>query len=148
MRFFWVVLLVWGQEVSPPAYPNPKVALALSAAFPGTGQLYNKAYWKAPLVWGALAFTGYLAYQNHRQYLYYRQAYREALAGYNPLPTLLPENIRALREAYRKDRDVFLLVFCIAYGLQIGEAYADAYLKKYSVYAGVTPAGIWIAARW
>lgn len=97
--------------------------------------MYNRSYWKAPLIWGALALTGTLTYQSHKNYLRYRQAYRDALSGQNPFPTLPPENLRFLRESYRKDRDVFLLASLVLYALQIGEAYADAHLKGFTIYA-------------
>lgn len=128
--------------------PRPRLSATLSALLPGAGQIYNRSYWKAPIVWGLLGLTGYLAYQNHRQYLFYRQAYREALAGNDPLPPLRPENIRALRESYRQDRDVFLMAFLVGYGLQIGEAYADAHLKGFTIYSGIVPGGVFLALVW
>ncbi|MCX7764072.1 MAG: DUF5683 domain-containing protein [Bacteroidia bacterium] len=128
--------------------PNPRLSAILSALIPGAGQIYNRSYWKAPIVWAALGITGYGAYQNHQQYLFYRRAYREALQGRNPLPSLRPENIRFLRESYRQDRDVFLLAFLIAYGLQVGEAYADAHLKGFTIYAVVVPMGVSLAFAW
>lgn len=128
--------------------PRPRVSAALSALLPGAGQMYNRSYWKAPIVWGLLGITGYLAYRNHREYLFYRRAYQEALAGGDPLPPLRPENIRALRESYRQDRDVFLLAFLVGYGLQIGEAYADAHLKGFTIYGGLAPAGVFLALLW
>lgn len=128
--------------------PNPRLSATLSALIPGAGQIYNRSYWKAPIVWAALGITGYGAYQNHQQYLFYRRAYREALQGRNPLPSLRPENIRFLRESYRQDRDVFLLAFLIAYGLQVGEAYADAHLKGFTIYAAMVPMGVSLSLAW
>ncbi|MCX8112648.1 MAG: DUF5683 domain-containing protein [Bacteroidia bacterium] len=128
--------------------PKPRLSALFSAILPGAGQIYNRSYWKAPIIWGALGITGYLAYQNHRQYLFYRQAYLEAMQGANPLPPLRPENLRSLRESYRQDRDVFLLMFLVGYGLQIGEAYADAHLKGFTIYTQVMPNGFLLALRW
>lgn len=128
--------------------PKPRVAGLLSALLPGAGQIYNRSYWKAPMVWGALGITGYLAYRNHQAYLFYRRAYQDALAGGDPLPPLRPENIRALRESYRQDRDVFGLAFLLLYGLQIGEAYADAHLKGFVIYSGLSPTGPCLAVAW
>lgn len=140
-----------GAYILPPdshGLPKPRLATALSAVLPGAGQIYNRSYWKAPIIWTALGLTGYLAYRNHQAYLFYRQAYREALAGSDPLPPLRPENIRALRESYRQDRDVFLLAFLVLYGLQIGEAYADAHLKGFVIYGGLSPGGACLAVAW
>ncbi|MCX7606555.1 MAG: DUF5683 domain-containing protein [Bacteroidia bacterium] len=128
--------------------PRPRVAAGLSAALPGAGQAYNRSYWKVPIIWVGLGVTGALAYHNHQQYLRYRQAYKEALAGRNPIPPLLPENIRYLRESYRKERDIFLLAFLVGYGVQIGEAYADAHLKGFSIQVGVTLTGAVLLCTW
>lgn len=128
--------------------PKPRLAAALSAILPGAGQIYNRSYWKAPIVWGALGLTGYLAYRNHQAYVFYRHAYQAALQGQDPLPPLRPENIRLLRESYRQDRDIFILAFLIGYGLQIGEAFADAHLKGFTIYAGTAPSGIYLALVW
>lgn len=128
--------------------PNPRLAGFLSAFLPGAGQIYNRSYWKAPIVWVALSTTGYIAYRNHQAYLFYRQAYRKAIEGENPLAPLPPENIRLLRESYREDRDIFLLAFFILYGLQIGEAYADAHLKGFTIYGAINAKGITLALTW
>ncbi|MCX7652010.1 MAG: DUF5683 domain-containing protein [Bacteroidia bacterium] len=128
--------------------PNPRIAASLSAVLPGAGQIYNRSFWKAPIVWGVLGITGYLAYRNHQQYLFYKRAYKAALQGQDPLPPLRPENIRLLRESYRQDRDIFVLAFLIGYGLQIGEAFADAHLKGFTIYAGAAPSGLYLAIVW
>jgi hypothetical protein len=138
----------WAQQADSVRLPNPRTALWLSALAPGTGQIYNRSYWKAPIVWAALGVTGTLAYLNHQEYLRYRQAYREALAGANPLPPLLPENLRYLRESYRKNRDVFLLAFLVSYGLQMGEAYVEAHLKGFTIYTALYPTGLFLALAW
>jgi len=148
-RWWWLAglsTIAFSQEKDSVSLPNPRTALWLSVLLPGAGQIYNRAYWKAPLVWGALGLTGALAYANHQRYLYYRSAYREALTqGTSALP---PENLRFLRESYRKDRDVFVLAFLVAYGLQAGEAYADAHLKGFRLYAGPAPGGLLLLVQW
>lgn len=144
------------RRLSPPSWvvsfrdslPNPRTALWLSALLPGAGQLYNRSYWKAPLIWGALALTGTLTYQSHKNYLRYRQAYRDALNGQNPFPTLPPENLRFIRESYRKDRDIFLLASLVVYALQIGEAYADAHLKGFTIYAAGGIGSVRLVCAW
>ncbi len=148
-RWWWLAglsAIAFSQEKDSVSLPNPRTALWLSALLPGAGQIYNRAYWKAPVVWSALGLTGALAYANHQRYLYYRSAYREALSqGTSSLP---PENLRFLRESYRKDRDVFMLAFFVAYGLQAGEAYADAHLKGFRLYAGPAPGGLLLLVQW
>ncbi|MCS7297301.1 MAG: DUF5683 domain-containing protein [Bacteroidia bacterium] len=128
--------------------PKPEVAAFLSAIVPGMGQIYNRSFWKAPIVWVFLGTTGYLAYYHHQRYIFYRQAYKEALSGGSSVLSLPPENIRLLREGYRQDRDIFLLAFVIGYGLQIGEALAEAHLKGFVIYSWVGPSGVSLALAW
>lgn len=128
--------------------PKPSLAAILSAVVPGAGQIYNSSYWKAPIIWGGLGLTGWLAYHNHKQYLFYRSAYRNALQNPNANPSLPPENLRLLRESFREDRDVFALIFLGLYLLQIGEAYADAHLKGFRIYARGAPPGICLSLAW
>ncbi len=51
---------------------NPRKAMLLSAAFPGAGQIYNKKYWKVPLVWGGFGGLIYGVAWNQERYLTYR----------------------------------------------------------------------------
>ncbi|MEN2992220.1 MAG: DUF5683 domain-containing protein [Bacteroidia bacterium] len=127
---------------------NPRLAAWLSGLLPGAGQLYNGSVWKAPLVWAYLGVTGFLAYQAHQQYLYYRQAYRHSLTGQVSFPTLLPENLRFLRESYRRDRDVYIVLFLLGYISQIGDAYVEAHLKGFRIYARLRPDAVQLALGW
>ena len=127
--------------------PNPRTSLVLSLVLPGAGQIYNRAYWKAPIVWGALALPAYLTYQEHQSYRFYREAYQKSLqdpAAY----TISSENLRRLREYHRQNRDVFLLTTLVLYGLAAGEAYADAHLYGFRVEAHLSPAGVLLALSW
>ncbi|MFT6065682.1 MAG: hypothetical protein ACJAQX_001556, partial [Polaribacter sp.] len=54
----------------------PSKAAFYSAIFPGMGQIYNKKYWKAPIVWGALAIPAYYYQINNNDYKRFRTAYR------------------------------------------------------------------------
>ena len=48
-----------------------------SAVLPGAGQIYNKKYWKAPIVWGALGVAGYFIFYNKKNYTKFSNAYRD-----------------------------------------------------------------------
>ena len=60
----------------------PSKAAFYSAVFPGMGQVYNKKYWKLPLVYGALGTTIYFYISNNKKYHLYRDAYKRRLEGY------------------------------------------------------------------
>src|SRR5262249_33471979 len=47
---------------------DPRKAALRSAIIPGWGQVYNKKYWKVPIVWGAIGIPAYLVVDNHRWY--------------------------------------------------------------------------------
>ncbi len=55
---------------------SPSKAAFYSAIFPGMGQIYNRKYWKAPIVWGALAIPTYYYQLNNSEYKRYRRAYK------------------------------------------------------------------------
>ncbi len=148
-RWVWFMLCIglWAQKPDTAWKPNPRTALALSLALPGAGQIYNRSYWKAPIVWVALGIPAYLTYQEHQSYLYFRQLYQKSLQ--DPIAfNLPPENLRRLREYHRQNRDVFLLATVVLYGLAAGEAYADAHLYGFRVEAHLVPTGLLLALSW
>ena len=52
---------------------NPMVSSLLSTFIPGSGQIYNRKYWKAPLVWGG-GIALYLTYDHYnRRHHFYHQ---------------------------------------------------------------------------
>ena len=52
----------------------------LWALLPGGGQIYNRKYWKLPIVWGAFMACYYAVSWNHRQYQEYHAAYRDIMS--------------------------------------------------------------------
>lgn len=54
---------------------NPTVATLASTFLPGAGQIYNKKYWKAPIIWALLGISSYFAWVNHNRYLDYRTGF-------------------------------------------------------------------------
>lgn len=53
---------------------NPTVATLASTVFPGGGQIYNKKYWKVPIIWGLVGVTAYFFSLSNQQYLDFREA--------------------------------------------------------------------------
>ncbi len=139
--------LLGAQSADSTQLPKPRTALMLSLLLPGAGQVYNRSAWKAPIIWAALGTTGYLTVRNHQAYLLYRTAYQESLRDPSRF-TLPPENLRRLREYYRQNRDIFLLVTLVLYGLNAGDAYVEAHLKGFTIYAGSGPNGVALTLAW
>jgi len=115
---------------------SPRRITVRAALLPGWGQISNKAYWKAPVVWGGLAFMGYQSSYSGNLYLKYRDAYRQrtdgdpltvdAFVGLDTEASLIQK-----RDLLRRSRDAYFLVTLAVYALQILDAHVDAHLKVF-----------------
>ncbi len=139
-------------QISNPWKPNPNKAL-LWAIIPGGGQIYNRKYWKLPIVWGALATCAYFIGFNGRQYEEYHAAYRDlkssdpsqntawlafAPAGTKPedyaqFTTSLASTLERGNDYYRRYRDLSIVLAIGVYGLSILDAYVDAELFTFDI---------------
>lgn len=117
---------------------SPSKAAFYSAIFPGAGQIYNKKYWKAPIVWGALAIPVYYYQINNSDYKRFRTAYRLRKNGLvdeftiNGIETVSTETLETAQEQLRENRDFSLLSGIILYILQIVEASVNAHLMQFN----------------
>ena len=132
--------------------PNSSKAL-LWALLPGGGQIYNRKYWKLPIVWGAFMTCYYSVTWNHRQYQDYHAAYRDlssedpskntswlafAPAGakaedYKTYQSTLKSTLKRGNDFYRRYRDLSILATVLVYGLSILDAYVDAELYTFDI---------------
>lgn len=118
--------------------PNsPARAAFYSAILPGLGQAYNKAYWKIPIVYGALGTSLYFYFTNNDDYNRYRDALKRRLAGFNDdefQGIIFDQRTleRAQRE-FRRNRDLSLVITIGLYVLNIVEANVHAHLKQFNV---------------
>lgn len=122
-----------------------KIAATRSAIFPGLGQIYNKKYWKLPIVYGALGTTGFVFAFNLKNYRDLKQAYigkfnartkNDSTEYFKIKPNLLPlseESLRFNRDQFRRNADYSVLVFAIIWGLNVLDAAVDAHLKTFDV---------------
>lgn len=120
----------------------PSKAAFLSAVLPGMGQIYNKSYWKAPLVWGAMG-TGIYAFSwNKKKYDSYRTEYKKRLANdtdLNPKYTRLSNNqLIDAQKYHQRNKDLSLLVTVGLYALNIIDANVDSHLKQFNVNGKLT----------
>lgn len=120
---------------------NPRTATLRSAILPGWGQIYNKKYWKLPLVWGALGTTAGIYFYNVKNYRSLKEAYiylTDTDPGndgqVNPLyRNLSAESIRSYRNSFRQNVDYSVLFFLLFWGLNVVDATVDAHLKAFDV---------------
>ncbi|MBS1760463.1 MAG: hypothetical protein JST23_10095 [Bacteroidetes bacterium] len=142
--------------ISKPIYKNrydsanqahsPKVAAIRSAILPGLGQIYNKKYWKLPIVYGALGTTAGIFFYNLKYYNDTRFAYkvkynmrvnRTDSALYSQIKNILKpvdeESLRSYRNQFRRDLDYSVVFFLLFWGLNVVDAAVDAHLKSFDV---------------
>lgn len=123
---------------------RPSKAAFYSAIFPGLGQIYNKKYWKAPIVWGALAIPTYYYQINNSDYKRYRNAYRLRKAGLqdeftvNGVEVISTTTLETAQEQLSENRDFSLLSGIILYILQIVEASVNAHLLQFNTNDNLT----------
>lgn len=117
---------------------SPRKAALYSAVLPGLGQIYNREYWKVPLVYAALGITTGTFIINMREYRTYRNAYRIRMDGnvdtHDAFEGLYSDaSLKYLRDGYREYVDYSVLVFVIAYGLNIADATVFAHLRNFDM---------------
>ncbi len=125
---------------------SPKKAAIRSAILPGLGQIYNKKYWKLPIVYGALGTCAGVFLFNLGSYKdtkfaykvkYNMRVFRTDSALYSNIKTnlkpLSEESLRFYRNQYRRDIDYSALFFLILWGLNVVDASVDAHLKSFDV---------------
>lgn len=125
---------------------NPRIAAKRSAMLPGLGQIYNRKYWKVPIVYGALGVSGGIFLYNLKNYKDTRFAYRVKYnMAYNQtdsalyaavrdnLKPLSLEQLKYYRNSFRRDIDYSALFFILLWGLNVVDATVDAHLKSFDI---------------
>lgn len=122
---------------------RPGKAAILAAVLPGAGQIYNRKYWKLPLVYAALGGTIYGEIYYFGLYREFRDGFRARQAGEpdtGPRSGLFTTDAGQQRAFYlfRTRRDVFFAYIGVAYGLQVLDAVVDAHLHGFDVSDNLT----------
>ncbi len=118
---------------------SPTKATIMSALLPGLGQVYNKKYWKVPVVYAGFGVLGYFIITNASEYTKYRGAYIESAnhdstGKYQELiKKYTLENLLSAREYYRRNLEVTVLLSAVWYILNILDATVDAHLFTYNI---------------
>ncbi len=117
-------------------YSSARKATIMSACLPGLGQIYNKKYWKAPVIYVALGGLGYWGITNQIKYKYYsnnlKAIYDDDESTINS--TLYnSDQLVTQKRYYRKYRDIAIIVGALVYLVNIIDANVDAHLKTFDV---------------
>ena len=131
-------------------HPNPKRALWLAIVIPGAGQIYNRKYWKLPIIYGGFAGCIYAMTWNNQMYHDYSQAYldimdddptTESYKNFLHLGTEINESnlaryqeiFRKRKNRYRRWRDLSVFSTIAVYALSVIDAYVDASLSEFDI---------------
>ena len=129
--------------------PDPQRALWLSLILPGAGQIYNRKYWKLPLVYGGFLGCTYAFLWNQQMYMDYSQAYLDIMDDdptTNSFRNMFPPGydlnsnldrfktiFKNRKDRYRRYRDLSAFCFVGVYLLSVIDAYVDAQLSVFDI---------------
>jgi hypothetical protein len=119
----------------------PQRAAFYSAVLPGLGQVYNKKYWKIPIIYAGMAAGVYFYLQNDQDYDRFRNAYKRRLAGFtddefygdNEDPIISNQRLIDAQKTAQKNKDVSIVVSLAFYLLNIIDANVDAHFRQFNV---------------
>ena len=143
--------------------PDANKAVWLGVIFPGAGQIYNKSYWKLPIVYGAFMGCGYAINWTSNRHSNYKTAYLDL---YNDIQAgtvsedpsksyiaVIPDGynlervggqdrwmntLKNQQNIYRRYRDYSILATVVVYALSLVDAYVDAQLFDYDISPDLT----------
>lgn len=129
--------------------PDPQKATWLAVVFPGAGQIYNRKYWKLPIVYGGFIGCLYAFNWNSQMYKDYRQGYLDIMdsdpntksyedffrPGYDfeKNKEYITEVFKKRKDRYRRWRDLSVFAFVAVYALSVIDAYVDAQLANFDI---------------
>lgn len=130
--------------------PDPTRAVWMSALLPGLGQIYNRRYWKLPIIIGGFMGLGYATSWNNSQLSDYTRGYRDLMDNdpstdsyMNFFPPTTSESdldkgwlqntLRSRKDFYRRNRDLCIICMVALYLLCMVDAYVDASLAHFDI---------------
>lgn len=131
-------------------HPEAKRAMWMALVLPGAGQIYNRKYWKLPIIYGGFVGCAYAITWNNQMYHDYSQAYLDIMdddpntQSYNQFlhlgATIDASNIDRYKEIFRKRKDKFrrwrdmgIFVMIGVYAFSVIDAYVDASLSEFDI---------------
>lgn len=129
--------------------PNSNRSIWLALVIPGGGQIYNRKYWKLPIVYGGFVGCAYALTWNNRMYKDYSQAYLDIMDDdphTNSYENFMPRGVnvddrlqyyqdlfKKRKDFYRRYRDLSIFCFIGVYLLSVIDAYVDAELSDFDI---------------
>ena len=133
---FFLISFANAQDLTEPIQ-SPRKAAILSSTLPGLGQIYNKKYWKIPIIYAGLLTSAYYINDNNVQYKLYRDAYLKRLDNNPDNDDFVGEyssgDLLILKDFYRRNREVSILCFVGTYIINVLDASVDAHLFDYDI---------------
>ena len=142
------------QQVQKAFVPKPTKALWLSLVLPGAGQIYNRKYWKLPIIYGGFLGCAYALTWNQMMYRDYSQAYLDIMdddPNTKSYLDMLPPRyditgredqfkkiFKRKKDFYRRYRDLSAFCFIGVYLLSVVDAYVDAQLSEFDISPGLS----------
>ncbi len=140
---------VW-QEREVEFNPDPTRAVWMSALFPGLGQIYNRRYWKLPIIVGGYLGLAYATSWNNSMLKDYTRAYSDIMDNdptsnsyMNFFPpttsesdldrTWLTNLLKSRKNYFRRNRDLCIICMVGVYLLAMVDAYVDASLSHFDI---------------
>ena len=140
----------YGLDGKIPFNPSPERAVWLSALCPGLGQIYNRRYWKLPIVVGGFMGLAYATNWNNNQYQDYVRAYRDitdsdpstnSYMDFFPPTTSesdldaawLQATFKSRKDYFRRNRDLCIICVVALYLVCMLDAYVDASMAHFDI---------------
>lgn len=143
-------LFAYSQEITSPntsrvrthdslrvAKHNPTVAM-LWSIIPGGGQIYNRKYWKVPIIYTMLGASSYFLTMYASDMMLYRREFINRRDGHTEL--LIPgladipdENILSMKQEAQRNMEICIAATAIIYTLNFIDAMVDAHLYYFDV---------------
>lgn len=114
-------------------WSEPKKASVMSAILPAAGQVYNKKYWKVPIIYGLGGLLVYNIGYQHQQYQYYKTELLRVLNGGSYTNNYSPQQLTLLKNDSKKWRDLSIAGLVVLYILNIIDAHVDAHFKTFDI---------------
>jgi len=127
--------------------PNPQKSVWYALLFPGLGQIYNRRYWKLPIVYGGIAGLTYAITWNGKYYKDYSMAYRDIMDtnpnsksyekllpyGTDPNSQWAKDILKQKQSFYRRNRDLSIIGAVAFFALTVVDAFVDAQLADFDI---------------
>ncbi len=118
---------------------SPTKATLMSTFLPGLGQVYNKKYWKIPIIYAGFGVLGYFVITYSNDYQTYKNAYLESIQGVKDgkysayVAQYTADQLLASRDFYRRNLEINCIFTVLWYALNILDAAVDAHLYTFNI---------------